>query len=768
MAIYAHSAPSPDAPAELLADHLEQVARLARQRGEKFGAGDWAETAARLHDFGKVDPKFQSRLNGSREPFDHSGPGGALASRLYHPHVAAILAPIIAGHHTGLMDATHDGEAPAGSITPLDERLKGCVARLDAQKKAWEAEGLSYPPQPTPSRLATRRENDRERAFEAAAFTFSFFARMVFSTLVDADFIATESFYGEKDRGFSDVSLVDLKARLDAYLLERSESARRKRPGVVNDVRAKVLAACRCAAQQAQGVFTLAAPTGAGKTLASLAFALDHAITHGLDRVIVVIPYTSVVEQTAGVFRDALNRDDVVLEHHGAFDDEKLSREAPEMQFKLRLAQENWDAPIVVTTAVQFFESLFHNRTSRCRKLHNIARSVAILDEAQTLPISVLRPILVAIDELARNYRTSVVLSTATQPAVLENAASDRSFPGGLRDVRPILQDETRLFEILRRVEIENAGPLDDAALAERIGEADQILTIVNTRRHARELFRRIAGLEGARHLSTMMCAAHRAAALARIREDLKAKRPVRVVSTSLIEAGVDIDFPLVMRAAAGLDQIAQAAGRCNREGERAREESFVTVFESEDAYRHKEMEQRWAATKSVLRRLENGELPGAPLDPPAIEAYFNEWFWTKDRREFDQNGLLELLAAYAPRRKGEALKLPMESLARRFSMIDDAMAPIIIPFDETARELINALRHAQNVGGLARKLQRYLVNMPPRDRSALIHRGAAEIIRPDQFGEQFVVLPDLSLYRDDVGLDVSDPTFTEAGSLVT
>lgn len=767
---FAHSARSGGASAEPLRDHLTLVAQLAQQRAEKFGAAELGALVGYLHDFGKIDLKFQARLAGPAPSFDHAGPGAALARAFYrHPLARAVAALVIAGHHTGLMDAARDGEGGANAITPLDERLSDCDSRLPEQKKIWEAEGFSYPPEPVTPPLAHRRESDRDRLVTAATFMFAFFARMIFSALVDADFIATESFYDEKERGFPDVRLVDLKARLDASLAARSERARRRRPGAVNDARADVLAACRAAAKNAQGVYTLAAPTGTGKTLASLAFALDHAILHGLDRVIVVIPYTSVVEQTAQACREALGGGDVVLEHHSSFDDEKLSREAPEMRDKLLLAQENWDAPIVVTTAVQFFESLFHNRTSRCRKLHNIARSLVILDEAQTLPIPVLRSITLAIDELARNYGTTFVLSTATQPALLENAAdSKKSFQGGLRDVRPILHDEIRFFEILKRVEIEvEENSVHNEALAERMARASQMLTIVNTRRHARDLYGSIRELDGARHLSTMMCAVHRAAALERVRDDLAAERPVRVVSTSLIEAGVDVDFPAVMRAAAGLDQIAQAAGRCNREGLRQPNESRVCVFETDAAYQHKEMEQRWSAAKAVLRLLESGALKGSLLDPPAIEAYFHELFWRKDPNEFDQYGVLKILAAYAPRRPGDDLKLPMESVARRFRMIDSALAPILIPFDETAERLIEKLDYVERVGGVARKLQRYLVNVPPRDRAALIARGAAEALQPERLGDQFVVLKDRSLYRDDVGLDVSDPAFVEAKTLV-
>jgi CRISPR-associated endonuclease/helicase Cas3 len=773
MPVYAHSAESPDkATWEALRHHLERVAEFAETRASKFGAADYGQRVGWLHDFGKIDPRFQARLTGSKASFDHAGPGAALAMERYGA-LAGILAPIIAGHHTGLMDATQDGEVAAGAITPLDERLRNCADNLERQKDLWSAEGLAYPPPPGGIPVRPRKETKPEDGKAAGAFCLAFFTRMVFSALVDADFIATEAFYEQKDRGFADVTLANLKVRLDGFLTEKGDKARRDHPGELNDARAEILASARASAEASQGIFTLAVPTGGGKTLASLAFGLDHAVKHGLDRIIVVIPFTSVVEQTAEVFREALGAHaSSVLEHHGAFDDTKIRREdeAPEMGDKLRLSQENWDAPIVVTTAVQFFESLFHNKTSRCRKLHNIAKSVVILDEAQTLPLPVLRPIVLAIDELARNYKTTVVLSTATQPALLENPSKpENSFVGGLRDVRPIIADEKPLFQILKRVDIERAGKLDDAALAEQISARSQVLIIVNTRKHARELFARIREEEGARHLSTMMCAAHRAEVLAGVRRDLIAERPARVVSTSLIEAGVDIDFPAVLRAEAGLDQIAQAAGRCNREGKRAASESRVLVFETEEANGHPEMRQRWSATQEVWRKLERRELEGALLDPPAIEDYFRSLLWLKGEAALDENGILELLRAYAPdpKRPLEPPKLPMESIARRFKMIDEVMAPILIGWDEPAKGLIKDLRYAEKVGAIARKLQRYLVNVPPRDRAKLIQRGAAEVIQPARFGEQFVALTDMSLYRDDVGLDVSDPAFEEARRLI-
>jgi CRISPR-associated endonuclease/helicase Cas3 len=358
-----------------------------------------------------------------------------------------------------------------------------------------------------------------------------------------------------------------------------------------------------------------------------------------------------------------------------------------------------------------------------------------------------------------------LVLSTATQPAVLETGDAERSFAGGLTNARELMPDPARLFQILKRVDVKLiTGKLDDEALAREIEQREQVLTILNTRRHARELFERIKATGGARHLSTMMCAAHRSKVLAGIRADLdpKNRNPARVVATSLIEAGVDIDFPCVFRAEAGLDQIAQAAGRCNREGHGDPAQSVVYVFETASDHTHVEMSQRWSATKEVWRKLERGEITGTLLDPPAIEAYFRQVYWQKGHEELDKYGILACLG-----RAAKPLRLPMETIARKFRMIDSPLVPVLIGWDDRARKTIETLRYADRVGGIARQLQRYLVNIPVRDRAALIGRGAAEVIRPDQFGEQFVVLGDMSLYRGDVGLDASGPTAMEAGDLI-
>ncbi len=563
-AYYAHSTSRRDrADWQPLRAHLQNVADLARERAAKFGADEWGYIAGLLHDLGKYSTEFQARLEGSLGRVDHSTAGAVEAGKRFQA-LARPLQFVVAGHHAGLANG---GEEEHNQRSSLRDRLAASLPDYSAY-----ASEIDLKPDLPPPRLALHK-NARGRSGRTG-FQCAFFTRMLFSCLVDADYLDTEGFYdrveGRPTRRVAPPALVELKPRLDAYLADLSAQAD---DTLVNRERAGILAACRAGGHETPGLFTLTVPTGGGKTLASLAFALDHALAHGLDRVIYVIPYTSIIEQNAAVFREALG-DEPVLEHHSAFIDDPTAE--PEARDKLRLAMENWDAAVVVTTAVQFFESLFADRPARSRKLHNIARSVVILDEAQTLPLPLLRPCVAALDELARNYGTSVVLCTATQPALIETDDEATSFEGGFRNVREIAPEPKRLYQTFKRVTVEQLGDLDDAALATRLRTHERVLCIVNTRAHARELYERIKGEDGCYHLSALMCPKHRSARLDTIRGALKARQRCIVVSTSLVEAGVDVDFPVVYRAEAGIDSIAQAAGRCNREGRLERGEVFV------------------------------------------------------------------------------------------------------------------------------------------------------------------------------------------------
>lgn len=726
-----------------LAEHLRSVSRKAGGSAAIFGVQGLAELSGLLHDIGKYTDEFQRRIAGDAVRVDHATRGAMLAVERYGA-LGHLLAYGIAGHHAGLANG-----ADAGERTALRDRLRGIG--LPPLLDRWKQE-IALPDAIKLLPPAMKRHSP-----ERAMFQSTFLARMLFSCLVDADYLDTEAFYdGIEGRTSSrDVpvpALMALREQLDAYLEQFKPDTS------VNQIRAGILRHVRQQSEHAPGLFSLTVPTGGGKTLASLAFALDHAIRHGLRRVIFVIPFTSIVEQNAAVFRAALGPlgEAAVLEHHSAFVAPSPSRDEPDRyqaKEKLKLAMENWDASIVVTTAVQFFESLFAARPSQCRKLHNIAGSVVILDEAQTLPLKLLRPAVAAIDELARNYRSSVVLCTATQPAL--NAPD---FNGGLESVQELAPEPPALFRQLERVRVRHVGILDDAGLTTQLREREQVLCIVNNRRHARAVYQSLADLPGARHLTTLMCARHRSEVLAEIRGMLKQGEPCRLVATSLIEAGVDVSFPRVFRAEAGLDSIAQAAGRCNRNGEWPVEDSEVLVFAnaSDDWAPPPELKQFAQAAREVLRQ--HGD---DPLSPRAIEAYFRQLYWQKGDDELDAANLMGLT------KNSRIDSLPMETLAAKFRMIDSVQMPVIVPYDDEAREALERLRHAEKSGGLARRLQPYLVQLPRQGFDALLRSGAVQPVAPESWGEQFMALMCLDQYDRRFGLSWDDPYFVQAQTLL-
>lgn len=746
---FAHSAETSVDQWQSLQSHLQQVAALASQNAAHFGGAALAEAAGLLHDLGKYTDQFQQRLAGAPIKVNHSTWGARVAIEEYG-ELGWLLAYGIAGHHAGLAN----GSGFEGECTALDLRLQD--SDLPVLNGTWKQE-ISLPePNVLVNRGAPFFCNPDHKNFH-----LGFLTRMVFSALVDADFLDTERYYDQFEarakqrtpyRMAVQPTLTELREELDKYL-GRFDSQHG-----INQIRADILAYARAQATRTPGMFSLTVPTGGGKTLASLAFALDHAIAHGQRRVIFVIPFTSIVEQNAEVFRKALGRygENAVLEHHSAFTAPEPDRQNPERyqsQEKLRLAMENWDAPIIVTTAVQFFESLFAARPSQCRKLHNISNSIVILDEAQTIPLPVLRPAVAALGELARNYRSSIVLCTATQPAL---EAPD--FEGGLADVRPLVRDASKLAQQLERVRVRHVGKLDDDALTQHLREREQVLCIVNNRLHARALFQSISDLPGAIHLSTLMCARHRSFTLQKARAQLVAGETCRVVSTSLIEAGVDVSFPAVLRAEAGLDSIAQAAGRCNRNKEWPVDESEVWVFgvANPEWKPPAELVQFAEAAQEVLQRY-----PDAPLSPEAIRAYFQKLYWQKGHQSLDAKGLLKCIAANGIK------SLPMETLAREFRMIETAQQPVIIAWDSDARTHIEGLRYAEKAGGLARKLQPYLVQVPKNAYVALRKAGAIQPIAPDKWGEQFMELVNTDLYSEAFGLWWEEPAFIESSKLM-
>ncbi len=702
---YAHSRKGEDKSRwQLLIDHLNHTADLAEKFGADAGISELARLAALTHDLGKYSREFQARLDGSGRKVDHATAGAKEVRALFNKDqnqkiLADMLAFCIAGHHTGLPDYGSPTDVD-GDGTLLARVEKKALKDYSGYKTEITSTDLNLP---THLKIKPNKEHPE--------FSFAFLTRMIFSALVDADFQDTETFMGqsEKPRG-GHASIAELCASFNIKIKKFDNPQ-----GEINRKRTETLKACIEQAELGQGYFTLTVPTGGGKTLASMAFALNHAAKHGLKRVIYVIPFTSIIEQNAAVFKEYLGASNV-LEHHSNFDwkrgnapdTESADDETKDALDKLKLASENWDIPIVVTTNVQFFESLYANKSSRCRKLHNIAKSVIIFDEAQTLPREFLDPCMLAIKELVVNYGASAVFCTATQPAL------NRRLPNvHFTELAP---DPQALFDFYKRVQVKNLGRTADAELIERIKSYPQALCIVNTRRHAKGLFDHLEG-EGNFHLSTLMCPTHRKQVLAVVRERLQMGLPCRVISTQVMEAGIDVDFPVGFRALAGLDSIMQAAGRVNREMKR--DISDVYIFDPETAFitrTPKFIQQGAVVAESILR-----EYAERPDSPEAIEIYFNFLYNIQCKDAFDVKKILS--------RFNDGIEFEFKTAAEDFRMIEDNTMGVVIPYNDEAKELLKQARHHPFPFSLARPLQMYAVNIFEREFEKLQSKGVIETI---------------------------------------
>jgi CRISPR-associated endonuclease/helicase Cas3 len=633
---------------------------------------------------------------------DHSAAGAILATDK-NKWIGKILSYLIAGHHTGLSDWYKETGTRGDA---LSDRLSNFEHLTNALK--------GNPPEnilntALPSSLPCQSQNGGSELVHL-------WIRMLYSCLVDADFLDTERFMNPEkaDLRLNAVDLAILKARLDLYMAAKENSA----PDTpVNQARKEILRECRETGRLLEpGLFSLTVPTGGGKTFASIAFALEHAIKQSKKRIIVAIPYTSIIEQTAAVYREVFG-DDSVLEHHSNLDPARETAES-------RLATENWDAPIIVTTNVQLFESLFAAKSSACRKLHNIVNSVVVLDEAQMLPTDFLQPIVSVIKSLTKHFRTSVLLCTATQPVLSGKVGTGRDILKGFEEgcVRELMPEPEKLFGVFQRVRVRMLGQTDEryewGEIAERLREHKQVLCIVNTRKDCRELHAQMP--DGTVHLSALMCPEHRSNVIADVKSKLNAGEPVRVVSTQLLEAGVDIDFPTVYRSFSGLDSIAQAAGRCNREGRLERGD--VVVFNPPEASPSGRLLKAETAAQTLFRT--DPEL-AASLMPEAFRRYFMHYF--SGLNGFDTRQIMDLLAG------NDALKyqLQFRTAAKRFKLIDDTLQHGVIVRYRNGKANIDAFIDQLRFGGpnktLMRKLQRYSVNVYGPDLKQLRENGLIE-----------------------------------------
>ncbi len=730
-----------------LDEHLNKVSALAADFAAEFGAAPWAALAGIWHDLGKYREGFQRYIRQCGDPDAHiegrvAGPekthsaAGALWAQEYlaevdkrsGPVVARVLAYLIAGHHAGL-DNWFGG---------LHERFN----REDTLREGRDALAAAIPaailqPSAALPDLNTIRTDQKDNI----PGRFALWVRMLFSCLVDADFLDTERFMSqgkaEARSGFMPVDELEKRLAERLALMAEEVAASGEAGSQVNLKRAEVLRACLAKAELPPGVFSLTVPTGGGKTLSSLAFALRHALRHGKRRVIYAIPYTSIIEQTAGIFRSIFG-DENVIEHHSNVEVDDTQETA-----RSRLACENWDAPLIVTTNVQLLESLFASRTSRCRKLHNLVGSVIVLDEAQLLPVPYLQPVVDVLRLLVKDYGVTLVLCTATQPTLesrngFDQARQLRGFEAG--EIREIVDDVAGLYGALERVKVHLPADLKTPSnweqLAPQIAGHDAVLAVVGRRADARELYMRVKAEDrtGLWHLSGLMCAQHRSDTIADIKQALLTRRqalatgqnpaPIRVISTQLVEAGVDIDFPVVYRALAGLDSIAQAAGRCNREGRLSKGEVHVFVPPK-------------PAPPGLLRMAEQAtrilwEALPPEADPMGVERFADFFRRLYGDANLDAKDVCNLL------RVGQIGDVNFRTAAERFRLIDEAEgATVFVRYkrdadDEAIDVLLNTLKKEGPQRWLLRKLQRYGVSIYQRDLQRLEGQGDVEPLGGD------------------------------------
>jgi CRISPR-associated endonuclease/helicase Cas3 len=706
MIYYAHTAEDPEGNRlaesswQPLRTHLKNVANLAASFAAPFNASAEAHLAGLLHDLGKYAARFQARLRDPRiHGINHWAAGAAYAAT----HGQPLIAYPIDGHHTGL-PAAHDLRQTLLKFNDDQQRsvLTACTEDVAELVRRYLADGL--PPLPTIS--SPRTDN----------FAAALRARFLLSALTDADFLDTEDHFDATKAALRHTSPLNENTAL-AKVLAHLDGKRADTD--LGRLRRELLDACLAHAESPPGLFTLTAPTGSGKTLASLVFALRHIAHHNRDlapddphrlrRLIVVIPYTSIIEQTARVFRDLFAADsgeDYVLEHHAnvapATEPGSDGHDAEEARIRrARLAAENWSAPIVVTTNVRFFESLFAHKTSACRRLHAIARSVVLFDEVQTLPPALAPSLLSATRLLSRDYGCTTVFMTATQPA-FATVPLATGLTWNPVEINPCPED---FATALRRTEIvlePRDRPVEWPALANRLAADDQTLCVVNTTAHARELFR-LLPTEGRFHLSSRLCPAHRFTVLAEVRQRLNPAnpQPCRLVSTQLIEAGVDVDFPAVYRAFGPLDSIIQTAGRCNREGRMA-DRGRVTIFHPVDSAMPPGVYKLAAAkTEDFLHRH-----PSAAIDQPATYArYFEEFYRLAGPEAAERDAVLELSQTF-----------DFPAAAEKCRLIDSDTRAVLVEWGEGATLIAKLQRERHLTADECRRAQRFSVNLYPHE----------------------------------------------------
>ncbi len=692
-------------------EHQLGVATWAARFADDFGCGDIARIMGLLHDKGKEQAEWQKYIQGVtgynpkychiQHGPNHAYVGGIIANRCYK-NIAPLIAQPIVGHHRGLYDYCDYVEEMKRDI-PQDVHLD----------------------EPLPWTMPNFRVKPEKKDFHHIV-------RMMFSCLVDADSLDTEAFMSPEQansRG-NHTSMQDVLDKLQAYI---KELKKKSIDSDVNRIRNYVQEQCIQESLGGVGFYSLTVPTGGGKTLSSVLWALHHAVNNGLKRIIIAIPYTSIIVQTAATLKGIFGEENV-LEHHSNINVEEIKNE--EIREKMQMATENWDYPIIVTTNVQFFESLFSNKRSDCRKLHNIAKSVVILDEVQTLPLEFYRPIIDTLSTLNRIFGTSFLFTTASQPILSGKikGCNPLVYFEALPTIKEIIPEEAKLYDRLRRVKLEfypEAKSYDE--MAEEISKHDRALCIVNTRRDAKEIFERLPKEGVTLHLSRMMCPAHVAKTIREIKEVLKKEdaRPIRIVATQLIEAGVDIDFPVVFRQEAGLDSILQAAGRCNREGKLDICTTYVFSLTKEHPL------PRGFISNANNARINMGNNHDW-FAPEAMYSFFQQLY--ARNKNFDIGKMEELLY--------DMKSCAFEEAAEIFHLIDDKDSTSVIIHWGDSFKLYEQLKEQGPSYSLMKKLSQYSVNIRKQDFLQLQQVGAME-----EIFENIFVITNPSFYKEDIGL---------------
>ena len=689
--------------------HLEGTAERAGDFAEKFGKREWGYCCGMLHDIGKYAKEFQKKIQENTDDrVDHATAGAQVCKEQgrYYP----ILSYCIAGHHAGLPD--YGNTAISSSLCG---RWKKRICDYQAYKDEIRIPELDTEP------IAF----DKDRNMDFALGTF---IRMLYSCLVDADFLDTELFMKNGDTGRnSGESMEILQNRLKNHI---SEWLKNTDEDTINGRRTEILNNCIREGKQKEGIFRLTVPTGGGKTVASLAFALEHAVKNHKDRIIYVIPYTSIIEQNAQVFREILGEENV-LENHCNVDYESSEEFKP-----MQLASENWDKPVVVTTNVQFFESLFANKSSKCRKIHNIANSVIILDEAQMLPMDYLKPCIAMLQELVDSYSASIVLCTATQPA-LDSFFSKNEL---IKELCPRMEEQ---FSFFKRVNYQNLGKIRQDHLIEKLKKENNALCIVNTKKAAQVIYKELHG-EGIYHLSTSMYPKHRKRVLKTIRERLKNREKCIVISTSLVEAGVDLDFATVYRQIAGLDSMIQAAGRCNREGKRELSNSIVCIFDLEEFQIAQRQRQQIDVSKGILQDYTD------IADLKAITDYFTRLYHSRGT-SLDKKKIMD---------EFQKMECNFAKVAKEFKLIEENTKTIFINRELDAEELLQELRIKGVTKEKMRKAGQYCIQVYDNTQSEntfFDKLNGAGMLRPiAEEMQDFYELVDGEQYSEEYGLDFS------------